>query len=126
METPIELDSILTTTKKLLGIQEDYVHFDADIIILINMSFLTLHQIGLGPTTGFAIRDKTSKWEEFINDPFLTEAIKTYIYLKVRLIFDPSGTSYVLSAMQAQVKELEWRFSVQASINRMEEEINGG
>lgn len=123
---PIELNSILTSIKKLLGIQEDYVHFDTDIIILINMNFLTLHQIGLGPETGFSIQDETSKWEDFINDPFLTEAVKTYVYLKVRLIFDPSGTSYVLSAMQAQIKELEWRFSIQASINRMEEEINGG
>ena len=123
---PVELNSILTSIKKLLGIQEDYVHFDTDIIILINMNFLTLHQIGLGPETGFSIQDKTSKWEDFINDPFLTEAVKTYVYLKVRLIFDPSGTSYVLSAMQAQITELEWRFSIQASINRMEEEINGG
>lgn len=122
----VELNSILTSIKKLLGIQEYYDHFDTDIIMLINMNFLTLHQIGLGPKDGFSIQDKTSKWEDFIIDPFLTEAVKTYVYLKVRLIFDPSGTSYVLSAMQAQVKELEWRFSVQASINRMEEEINGG
>ena len=115
----VELNSILTSIKKLLGIQEHYDHFDADIIILINMNFLTLHQLGLGPKDGFSIQDKTSKWEDFIIDPFLTEAVKTYVYLKVRLIFDPSGTSYVLSAMNAHVIEIELRFSVQASIIRM-------
>ena len=125
MTENLELTSILTSIKKLLGIQEDYVHYDSDIIILINMNFLTLHQIGLGPKLGFSIKDETSKWEDFIKDPFMTEAVKTYIYLKVRLIFDPSGTSYVLSAMKEQVKELEWRFYVQASINRMEGELNG-
>jgi hypothetical protein len=105
-------NSILTSTKKVLGIDADYDAFDDDIIMHINSVFFTLNQLGVGPTAGYMIEDATETWDAFIgNDPNLN-AIKTYVYLRVRLLFDPPTTSYVITALNEQVKELEWRLNV--------------
>lgn len=104
--------SILTSIKKLLGIQEDYTHFDADIIMHINTAFLTLSQIGVGPSKGFMIEDKDDFWDDFITEDL--EAVKTYVYLKVRLLFDPPNSSSVMESMNRQISELEWRLNVAA------------
>lgn len=109
------MDSILTSIKKLLGIAEDYEHFDTDIIVHINSVFMVLNQIGVGPSEGFAIKDKNSKWSDFIPDahPVKLNAVQTYMYLRVRILFDPPvGT--VLEAMKQQSEELEWRLNVAA------------
>lgn len=106
------VDSILTSIKKLLGPEEVYEHFDADIIMHINSAFSTLTQLGVGPEEGFVIKDKTAIWTDFIQDDKRLEFVKTYIYLKVKLVFDPPLSSSVLDAMNRQINELEWRLNV--------------
>lgn len=106
------MDSILTSVKKLLGIAEEYEHFDQDIIIHINSVLMILTQIGVGPSNGFSIIDKDSTWTDFVTDIKQIEAVRTYVYLKVRLIFDPPSSSAVMEAINRTVSELEWRLSV--------------
>lgn len=106
------MDSILNSIKKLLGIAEEYEHFDSDIIIHINSVFMILNQIGVGPAEGFSIQDKTSTWEDFTKGELSVESVKTYVYLKVRLIFDPPSSSSVIESINRQISELEWRLSV--------------
>jgi hypothetical protein len=105
-------DSILEGTKKILGIGADYTAFDHDIITHINSVFFTLNQLGIGPDPGFMIEDDSSEWSEFIGDDLRLNAIKTYVYLRVRLLFDPPTTSYLITAMKEQREELEWRLNV--------------
>lgn len=107
------MDSILTSIKKMLGIIEEDESFDIDIIIHINTAFSTLTQLGVGPKEGFAIRDKTTLWTEFVDDIRL-ENVRSYIYLKVRQAFDPPTNSAVLDAISRQISELEWRMNVTA------------
>lgn len=111
------MESILTSIKKLLGITKEYTHFDADIIMHINTVFLNLAQIGIGPSTGFSIEDDTSVWTDFIPENPLFEAIKSYTYLKVRLMFDPPQNSSLIEAINRNINELEWRLNVQAETN---------
>lgn len=106
-------DSILTSIKKLLGITEEYEHFDADIIMHINSVFMVLNQLGVGPAKTFAISDKTATWDEFLGDNTDLEAVKTYIYMKVRLVFDSNSLgSAVIESMKALIAEYEWRLNV--------------
>lgn len=106
------MDSILTSIKKLLGITEEYEHFDQDIIMHINSVFMTLNQLGVGPAEGFYIHDKTVLWDEYIPDPTQLQAVKTYMYLKVRVLFDPPQSSAAVEAMNRQATEWEWRLNV--------------
>lgn len=106
------MDSILTSTKKLLGITEDCKDFDLDIIMHINTVFMILTQMGVGPEEGFRIEDKTSTWDEFTDDKLTMESVKTYMYLKVRSIFDPPASSTVVEAMNRMISELEFRLHV--------------
>lgn len=107
------MESILTSIKKLLGIAEDYTQFDTDIIIGINTAFTTLTQIGVGPSEGFYIEDDMVCWDDFIEDMSQIQAVKTYVYLRVRLIFDPASLgSATLAAYERQIQELEWRLNV--------------
>lgn len=106
-------DSILTTIKKLLGIAEDDTSFDTDVMININMALNVLFQLGVGPETGFSITGNTETWSDYISDMSKLEMIKTYIYLKVKLIFDPPQSSRVIESIENQIKELEWRANVQ-------------
>jgi hypothetical protein len=115
------MESILIAVKTLLGLDTDYTHFDPAIVMNINTVFLTLRQIGMGPEQGFFITDETSKWEDFVTDPFMQESVKTYVYLKVRLMFDPPETSYLITSIKNQILELEWRFQVQASLDNIQE-----
>lgn len=104
--------SILTSTKKNLGIAEDYTVWDFDIITLINSAFSDLTQLGVGPANGFMITDETTEWDAFTGDDIQLNSVKTYIHLKVKSIFDPPATSYAVTAMQEQIKQLEWRLNV--------------
>lgn len=108
------MDSILTSVKKLLGIAEDYTHFDADIIMHINSVFMILTQLGVGPEKGFTIKDASSTWDEFIPEGSNIESVKTYVYQKVRLIFDPPASSSVMEAMNRSISEFEWRLNIVA------------
>lgn len=110
------MDSILTSIKKLLGITEEYEHFDPDIIMHINSAFMILNQLGVGPEEGFAIKDKNSTWDEFLSGGANLEAVKTYVYLKVKLMFDPPLSSTVIEAIKLQISELEWRLNVSTDV----------
>lgn len=111
------MDSILTSIKKLLGITEDYTHFDTDIVMHINSVFSILTQLGVGPPEGFYIQDKTTIWYEYISDPNKIEMVKSYMYLKVRLLFDPPSSSSVIEAFNKQISEFEWRLNVAVETN---------
>ena len=104
--------SILTSIKKMLGVAEDYIEFDEDIITHINSVFLNLTQLGVGPEEGFMIEDDTAVWEDFINDSIRLQAVKTYMYLKVKLLFDPPLSSSVTESFTRMIAELEWRLNV--------------
>lgn len=111
------MESILTSIKKLLGITEDYDAFDQDIVMHINTVFMVLTQMGVGPSEGFTIEDDTATWSEFISDPTKWEMLKSYIYLRVKLLFDPPLSSAVMESMNKQISEFEWRLYVAAENN---------
>lgn len=110
------MDSILKSIKKMLNVHESDPSFDQDIVMLINSTFVTLNQIGVGPVKGFTITDASETWDEFITDvdDISINSVKTYIYLKVRLVFDPPTSSSVMEAINKNISELEWRLNVMA------------
>lgn len=107
-------ESILMSIKKLLNVAEDDDAFDTDIGMLINNEFMTLHQLGIGPYGGFSVKDADVSWSDFSSDKSVIETVKTFIYLKVRMIFDPPASSVVADAINSRIRELEWRLNVQA------------
>lgn len=108
------MDSVLNSTKRLLGILEDYKEFDTDVIININSAFMVLHQLGVGPKECFSISGVEEVWNDFFEGRTDLEAAKTFVYLKAKMAFDPPTTSFVLSSMENQIKELEYRLMLQA------------
>ena len=109
------MESILTSVKKLLGIDENYEHFDQDIIMHINSVLAILVQLGIGPAGGFSITGKNETWANFLGDSAANlEGVKTYVYMKVRLIFDPPVTAAAIDSMNRLVNEFEWRLNVTA------------
>lgn len=114
------MESILNSIKKLLSIDEEETVFDTEIMIHINTVFSNLHQMGVGPETTFSIFDNTSTWTDFTDGNPDYNNVKTYMYLKVKLIFDPPSSSSVMEAFKRQADELEWRLTVEASNKTME------
>jgi hypothetical protein len=104
-------NSILKSVKKVLGIDSTYTAFDEDILMHINSVFATLHRLGIGPEGGYHIEDDTALWTAFIGTDQRKNSVKTYVCLKVRLVFDPPQTSYLIEAMRKQIEELEWRIN---------------
>lgn len=104
--------SILISTKKILGIAADYTAFDLDIITHINAAFSTLTQLGVGPADGFMIEDESAEWYDYIENDVQLNTIKSYVFLKVRQLFDPPTTSYLITAVEKQIQEFEWRLNV--------------
>lgn len=103
-------DSILDSTKRILGLASDYDVFDLDVITHINSAFSTLHQLGVGPTDGFMISDDTAEWDAFLTaGDYQLLQVKSYVFLRVRMIFDPPPTSFAIAAVEKQIKEIEWR-----------------
>lgn len=107
-------DSILATIKKMLGLDDSYDAFNTDIIVFINSAMMTLQQIGVGPLAGFTVTDMSQTWSEFLPSDIMLEGVKTYIYLSVKMAFDPPTSSFVMDAMKQQKEELEWRLREQA------------
>lgn len=107
-----KMDSILTSVKKIIGISEEDESFDTDLIMHINSVLMILNQLGVGPEDGFSITDKSAVWTDVIGDNKLIEATKTFVGLKVRLIFDPPTSSAVLDSINKTISELEWRINV--------------
>lgn len=104
-------ESILTSIKKLLNISEDDTSFDLDIILHINSVFATMNQLGLGPVDGFDISDKTAVWSDVLSTNKLLAFVKSYVYLKVKLLFDPPTSSAVMDSINRQIAESEWRIA---------------
>jgi hypothetical protein len=102
------VQSILNSIKKILGIAEDYTAYDVDIVIHINSVFARLHQLGIGPDEGFSIEDDTTTWDTFLEDDPRLNNVKTYMYLRVRMLFDPPTTSYAVQAATEQIAEYEY------------------
>ena len=115
-------DSILTSIKKLLGPEEEYDYFDTDIIIHINSALMVLTQLGIGPSTGFFITDKSAVWQDFLSDMDGLQAVKTYIYLKVKLVFDPPQSAAGIESYNKMINELEWRLNIAAETKNEEED----
>lgn len=111
------MDSILDSVKKMLGITEDYTYFDQDIIMHINSVFGILTQLGVGPPNGFSISDNTAVWSDFVRDELKLDMVKSYMYQKVKLIFDPPTTGAVMDATNRIINELEWRLNVAVDPN---------
>jgi hypothetical protein len=109
--------SILTSTKKILGISEEYTAFDLDVLMCINSAFTVLNDLGVGPKQGFSIEDSSAVWDDFTDDILQKNAVKTYVYLKVRMLFDPPTTSFLLEALNQQIAEHEWRLNVRRESN---------
>lgn len=107
-------ESILTSIKKLLGITEEYEHFDSDIIMHINTVLVILMQLGVGPEKGFIISDKSAVWSDFLPDDKNLEAVKTYVHMKVKLLFDPPLSSVVMECMNRMINEMEFRINIEA------------
>ena len=108
------MESILTHIKKLLGITEEYTHFDVDIITHINAAFMVLTDLGVGPEEGFMIADESAVWDDFVEDETRLGAIRSYVYMKVKLMFDPPSSSAVIESMNRIISEFEWRIQVAA------------
>lgn len=117
-------DSILISIKKLLGITEEYTHFDQDIIMHINSVIFVLSQLGVETADGFAITGSNETWSDLlpnIDQQKNLESIKSYIYLKVRLLFDPPSASAVIESTNKLINELEWRINVAVDPKESEE-----
>lgn len=123
-EPEIQVDpkaSILLSTKKLLGIEPEHKQFDIELTLNINSVFMILNQLGVGPVEGFRIEGEEDVWTSFLESRTDLESVKTYIYLKVRLMFDPPQMGYLVDSIQKQCQELEWRLNVQAENNKKED-----
>lgn len=125
-EVTNDLDSILTSVKKMLGIAKDYKHFDETIIMTINSTFMILMEIGVENGKIFSIFDENAKWSDYTKDTMLLNILIPYVYLRTRLLFDPPTTSFLLDSIKGIIKEYEWRISVHLSTNSwtFEEIIN--
>lgn len=104
--------SILDSIKKLIGIPSEVTEFDTDILIHINSVFSILTQLGVGPSSGFSIEDSSAEWSDFIGDDARLSDVKSFVYLKTRLLFDPPASSAAMDAMNRMASELEWRINV--------------
>lgn len=109
-------DSILNSVKLQLGILPEYTVFDQQLIIAINTAFSILHQLGVGPKDGYAIEDESNRWDEVVTKQSLN-MVKSYVFLKVKLLFDPPTTSFVLDAYNKQLAEMEWRINSEVETN---------
>lgn len=104
-------ESILNSIKKLLGPSASDEHFDQDIIMNINASISILTQIGLGPSEGFMIEDDSAIWSDLIGDAKNLELVKTYVYLKAKMVFDPPSSGTITESYNKIISEYESRIS---------------
>lgn len=116
------MESILVSVKKILGIDEAHTAFDEDIILHINSVFAILQQMGVGPENGFSISDSSASWSEYTEDVNQLNFVKSYVYLKVRLLFDPPASSGAIESINKLISELEWRLFIATDpVNENEE-----
>lgn len=108
------LKSILDSTKKVLSIPPSDNSFDEDLLIHINGVFSTLQQLGVGPDEGFMIEDNSAEWDTYLNDKVILNQVKVYMFLEIKIIFDPPPSSFALDALKSQAEEKKWRLNVLA------------
>lgn len=108
-------ESILNTIKKMLGLDADYTPFDTDIMVFINSAMMTFQQLGVGPLNGLSITGPNETWNDLNPEGIMMDGVKNYIYLCVKMVFDPPSSSFVMEAMNKQKEELEWRLREQAA-----------
>ena len=121
------MDSILNSTKKLLGIPTEYDHFDIDIMMHINAVFMTLQQLGVGPANGFMISDEYTTWDQFMTEGPALNTVKSYMGLKVQMLFDPPSSGTIMEARKTMIAEYEWRLNLAAETPQKdgeEDELN--
>lgn len=106
--------SILDSVKKVLGLDPDFTDFDLDVIMHINTFFGTLQQLGAGPVEGFVISDNTALWNDFSEHPMLQANIQSWLYLRVKQVFDPPALSFVIESQNSIADNLEWRIGIMA------------
>lgn len=111
-------DSILTSVKKALGLDESYLAFDPDILLFTNSVLSNLNQIGVGPEQGFQIEDESATWGDLLGDDPRYNNVKAFIVIKVRMLFDPPATSFAIAAFEANAKELEWRINTTSEVDK--------
>lgn len=109
-----DADSILDTVKKMVGVDLVDDSFDMELIIFINDVFSKLNQLAVGPTTTYVIDDRLDKWTDFLLDRADLNMVRTYMYLQVRITFDPPTNPSLLENMMKRIQEYEWRLNVQA------------
>jgi len=107
-------ESILATIKKMLGLGTEYAPFDTDIIVMINSALMTLTQANVGPSTGFRITGMNELWSDFLTNEVMLEGAKQYIYMKVKMVFDPPSSGTVMEALKSQSEETLWRLIAQS------------
>lgn len=117
-------ESILNSVKKVLGIEPEYDAFDLDVMMHVNSVFTTLAQLGIGPVNGFMIEDAEPKWTDFLGEDLNLNSVKTYVYLRVRLAFDPPATSFHIAAIEKQIDEIAWRLNVHREATQWASPIN--
>lgn len=105
-------ETIMSETKKALGIDSGVTVFDTDIRMHINSAIGTLSQLGLGPEGGFEVEDGTETWADFLSTDLMLSPVKSYVYLRTKLLFDPPANSWTTVAMKEQIEQLEWRLNV--------------
>lgn len=120
-----ECGGILGDVKKTLGIEPDYDVFDRDVVIFINAALSTLNQLGVGPSEGYSISNESDQWSDFMGENPSLNLIQTYVYLRVRLLFDPPATSFAQDAIQKQILELEWRMTILPSTVDSKDNLHG-
>jgi hypothetical protein len=116
------MDSILTSIKKMIGIDKDFTEFDDELILFINGIFTILTQLGIGKSD-FTITGTTEVWSDFLTDSKNLELVKTYIYLRTKVVFDPPASSFVLDSINKQISEYEWRLYENAEEPNIQKEL---
>lgn len=104
-------DSILTGTKQSLGITEEVTNFDAELTMHINSVFADLNQLGIGPDNGYQMANKDDTWDELIGEDSRYNQVKSYVFMRVRMLFDPPSLGYLITAYEKMIKEAEWRIN---------------
>ena len=113
-------DSILVSIKKMLGLDDEYTPVETDVLVHINAAFMTLCQMGIGPKEGFSVTDYDQTWSDFLTNKVMLGGVKTWVYLQVKMLFDPPTNSFVMDAYKTQAEQILWRLNVQAeSVERM-------
>jgi hypothetical protein len=107
------MESILITIRSMLDVDQDYDGFDTSIIAGINTAIFSLSQLGIGPDGGYSITGETETWSDLFDGVSNLDAVKSYIWLKTKMEFDPPTTSFLLESINRQLTQLEWRLMVE-------------